>query len=296
MLEVVTLKDGRRQSVQEVIPWRSSFSSDSALAGVCLEQGESPPSEAPENTCSRHLVWLHLGPPTRFENRFSGLPLRARTLGAQSLLFIPAGSPMQARWLDPIASLGLQIDPELIPAVMGEREAGGFRFPQEHADPDPFIAAVLHSMRRDFEEGLPGGEIYRESLATALVAHLVRRQRTGPAGGAVAAGGLPRHRLRRVIDYMHDRLAEDLSLRGMAALVGLNHAHFARAFKQSMGVSPYRYIVSRRVERACGLLEDPRVPLAEIAGSCGFASQSSFTATFRRVKGVTPGTYRRAWR
>jgi AraC family transcriptional regulator len=105
---------------------------------------------------------------------------------------------------------------------------------------------------------------------------------------------LPRNRLRRVLDYINDRLERNLSLSELADLVGLNPDYFSRAFKQTTHFSPYRYVLLRRIERACGLLRDPGISISEITARCGFASQSSFTTAFRRIKGITPSAYRHA--
>jgi AraC family transcriptional regulator len=143
-------------------------------------------------------------------------------------------------------------------------------------------------------EGLPGGKLYGDCLGNALVAHLLRDYAAHPLFDRSAGGGLPPHRLRRLMEYIPDRLEKDLSLQDLAGVVGLNQGHFARAFKQTTGLTAYRYVLVQRIERACRLLENPRISIVEISAQCGFGSQSSFTTAFRRIKGVTPLVYRNA--
>ena len=71
-------------------------------------------------------------------------------------------------------------------------------------------------------------------------------------------------------------------------------AHFARAFKRSMGMPPYRFVLMLRIARAKRLLRQNALPLADVATSCGFADQSHFTRAFTRVVGQSPGGFRRA--
>ncbi len=78
----------------------------------------------------------------------------------------------------------------------------------------------------------------------------------------------------------------------MAALVDLSPFHFARLFKATRGVTPYRFVLERRIAAARRLLGSD-AGLAEIAYATGFASQSHFTTIFRREIGVTPGAARR---
>jgi AraC family transcriptional regulator len=111
-----------------------------------------------------------------------------------------------------------------------------------------------------------------------------------------ARGGLAPHRLRRVLDYVEDRLGEDLPLRQLSALAGQSPSHFSRAFKQSMGVPPHRHLRERRLARARELLEGTQLPVLQVALEVGFASQSHFTTAFRRAVGCTPWRYRRRGR
>jgi AraC family transcriptional regulator len=127
-------------------------------------------------------------------------------------------------------------------------------------------------------------------LDTLLGAHgAVRRT-------ARSSGGLNGWQLRRVTDFMTEHVAQDLALDQLAALVNLSAKHFARAFRQSTGLPPHRWLIERRVERAKAMLVTAEVSLAEIALACGFADQSHFTAAFRKSVGATPGGYRREMR
>ncbi len=113
---------------------------------------------------------------------------------------------------------------------------------------------------------------------------------------SVAQGGLAGWQLRRITAFMNEHAHQDLALEELAALAGLSAKHFARAFRQSTGVPPHRWLIERRIERAKKLLITGDLGLAEIAVACGFADQSHFTAAFRRGMGVTPGAFRKETR
>ena len=74
----------------------------------------------------------------------------------------------------------------------------------------------------------------------------------------------------------------------IAALVQISYSNFSRAFKQSMGVTPNGYMTELRIEGAKKLLSETDLPIADIALRTGFASQSHFTTTFRRLACTTP--------
>jgi AraC family transcriptional regulator len=113
-----------------------------------------------------------------------------------------------------------------------------------------------------------------------------------PSRRLVSRGGLAPHRLKRVLECIEARLADDLSLERLSAEVGLNPSHFSRAFKQSMGVSPHRHLVERRLARARELLEGTDLSVLQVALEVGFGSHSHFTTAFRRSTGCTPRRYR----
>ena len=105
-------------------------------------------------------------------------------------------------------------------------------------------------------------------------------------------GGLPPRALRRVREYIEAHLEETISIDALAGIVGLSTYHFARAFKQSEGVTPHHYLLQCRVRRAQELLARTDQPLSEIALASGFSDQSHCARRFRERVGITPSSYR----
>ena len=105
-------------------------------------------------------------------------------------------------------------------------------------------------------------------------------------------GGLSPSVLRRVREYIEAHLENNVSLEVLAGVAGLSMSYFARAFKQSEGVTPHDYLMRRRVHRALELLAGTDLPLSAIASASGFSDQSHFTRRFRQYFGVTPSRYR----
>jgi AraC-like DNA-binding protein len=121
-----------------------------------------------------------------------------------------------------------------------------------------------------------------DSLATG-------RQR---ASHPPARGGLPPGAMRRVREHVELHLSESMDLAELAGVAGLSLYHFARAFKQSTGVTPHQYLVQRRIEQAREMLARSDLPLSEIALAAGFSDQSHLARLFRQTLGITPGQFR----
>jgi len=105
--------------------------------------------------------------------------------------------------------------------------------------------------------------------------------------------GLAPWQEKRAKDFMLERLDSELSLVEVAEVCGLSSNYFARAFKQSTGLPPYRWLLRQRVERAKDFLTHTSDTLSDIALACGFADQSHFTRVFSRITGVNPGSWRK---
>jgi AraC family transcriptional regulator len=103
-------------------------------------------------------------------------------------------------------------------------------------------------------------------------------------------------RLRRVLAFVEEHLAEDIAVADLANVACLSIFHFTRAFAATMGVPPHRYVSQRRLENAKDMIATGRASLGEIAHESRFSSQSSFTRAFRRATGTTPAEYRRTLR
>jgi AraC family transcriptional regulator len=115
-----------------------------------------------------------------------------------------------------------------------------------------------------------------------------------PTCRSFAKGGLPSWRLNRALEMLNRNVTASLTLNDLADDVGLHPSTFCRAFKESTGLSPHRYLIQLRVARAKEMMADHSLTLTQIALDCGFNDSSSFSVAFRRVTGVAPRLYRKA--
>lgn len=95
-------------------------------------------------------------------------------------------------------------------------------------------------------------------------------------------------RLLRAKDRIDGAPEEEWPVARLARISGISQAHFARAFRQSFGIPPHRYVMTRRIERAKALLRDSDMTVTEIAYAVGWNSLGTFTRTFGDVTGQSP--------
>lgn len=133
-------------------------------------------------------------------------------------------------------------------------------------------------------------QLHADILARLLVVELAEPHRAPP----LSQGGLSPAALRRTQDFLRDHLDRDVTLDAVAAQVGFSPWHFCRAFRDSTGLPPQRWLAQQRMEAARHMLAENRLSVIEIAVAVGFAGASQFSAAFRRHLGQTPSAYRAA--
>lgn len=155
---------------------------------------------------------------------------------------------------------------------------------------DPRIASILRLLGEVVENDDPSVQLYGDSLIASLVACLMRPGRPVET----PKGGLAPWQVRRVTNYLHDRLPLRVDLEELAGVAGLSLAHFSRAFRLSTGLAPYQWQLDMRIKRAQELMVTTTDTLEDIAESCGFADNAHFARTFRRFAGCSPSAWRRS--
>jgi AraC family transcriptional regulator len=132
-----------------------------------------------------------------------------------------------------------------------------------------------------------------DHIASALEAYLRQAHNIVSLPPPAVRGGLAPWQLRQAKQILISRLDEPISLAELARACKLSPGHFARAFRQTTGQPPHRWLMVQRIEKAKQLLVDSTLSLAQIAQKCGFADQSHFTRVFAQLVQSSPGQWRR---
>src|SRR4029077_12375702 len=157
---------------------------------------------------------------------------------------------------------------------------------------DATLRQLMRLLEAEASQGGPSGRLYADHLAHALVMRFLLLGRTQRDNACAAASPLPRHLLQRVLERMHDLVANP-DLQTLAAESGYSRSHFLRMFEAATGLTPHRYLLQLRLERAQQLMREGSTSLIDIAALCGFSSHAHMSRVFRQLLGVTPSQYRR---
>jgi AraC family transcriptional regulator len=224
-----------------------------------------------------------------------GLPDSTRENLTQTLTFVPAGRRFR-EWHDADTAAHityLHIHPSAMALTAGRDMDAQLLVPRLHFYNLVLWQTVLKVKTLVDGEGIHSSH-YGNALGVILTHELVHnghgvRDREGSDRGGLAAW-----QRRLVAEHVEDHLAERLPVSRLAKLARLSRYHFCRSFRHSFGVSPHRYHLHRRAERAKTLLANPALSVTDIALDLGSPEASTFSTTFRKLVGRTPTDYRRS--
>jgi AraC family transcriptional regulator len=201
-----------------------------------------------------------------------------------SLTINPAGSNFAADADQGMDILVLAVDPGRVTLAAAEGTLPDARLLERMADDDPSLFALARTLAFESQYNYPSGALGWNEVASSFIDGLVARHTI--AGPPVSRGVLDKDQLRRLRDYIIAHLDEPIGLDALANIAGRSSFHFVRVFTRSVGMTPHRYVVHLRLQRATELIQEGRSGFAEIAARTGFADQSHLSRWVRRVHGV----------
>jgi len=262
---------------------------------ILVEQFQHPSGEGCTYYNDEHTICLSLAPrPVRFL-QIKGGKTHTSLYGKGDISITPAQMPFFARWDGEDQYLQIRIASRFIQRVARETlsmDADRLELLPEFRTRDRQIEAIGLMLLSELKQENLGSRLYIESLANVLAVHLLRQYAAAKHHLPVYEGGLPQHQLLQVLDYINDYLHQDIKLADLAALANMSQFHFSHLFKQSLGTSPYQYLLQQRIERVKQLLKQGDRSIVDIALLCGFNSHSHLSKQFRQVTGITPKAYR----
>jgi AraC family transcriptional regulator len=214
---------------------------------------------------------------------------RTRSFDAHrySLFLAPAGAEMRWRKEAPSRHLTIYFRPDLF-ADSDEPAVPLVRRQAFHNLIVPGLRPLADQLVDELRHGGPHDTDAADCLARLLLIQVSRhlgKTRQEP-------GGMDPTSIARLKDYVMAHLGERILVADLASHLGMPIDRFAWAFKARTGKSPHQFVVALRLQQAGDLLRTSRLPIADVALACGFASQQHLTNSLRRHAGVTPARLR----
>ncbi len=264
--------------------------------GVSLSRYVETGATMEQPALAEHLLCLHLGGAKRVQRLHAGRTTE-REVEERAITLIPALHPNRWTTHGPIDFVHLTLGTTLMNRLALEEydlDVGAWTLPDTIGLRDAEIGRLILELLRIGDREPFAGRLYPESLRTMIAIALIGRHCGISSRGTPAfhRGGMAEWRLRQVIDFMASHLAEDIGLADLVRVSGLSRAQFFRAFQQSTGLTPHRYLAIFRLKHAADLLRGTGLSIAEVTARVGLKDNARFRALFRRRFGVRPADYR----
>jgi AraC family transcriptional regulator len=262
---------------------------------IFVEEFHHPAGEGKMLYPNEHVIYLSLAPrPVRLLQIQEGQSYTG-LYGKGDFAIAPAAATLFCRWdsddrllqiritdrfMAQVATEALSIDPARLEVIPTFRTR------------DPQLEAIAMLVLTELKQENLGSSLYIDSLTNVLAVRLLRQYSASKPQLAVYEGGLPQRQLQQILEYIDVHFDRDIKLADLAGSIGMSQFHFSHLFKQSIGTSPYQYLLQQRIERAKQLLKQTDRSIVDIALECGFNSHSHLSKQFRQLMGMTPKSYR----
>jgi AraC family transcriptional regulator len=292
----ITIDLTQKDDVMKIVPRLPLRSSEnSGWNAIHVQQHCQPAWETPECANTAHIVIVGLSSDlVQTERWFDGSRQQERIGGRTNIAIVPAMVPHRSSWNQEASFSLLFLEPDRLTKIAYESvTTERVELIPHYVMQDTLIDRIGQVLTAELTEDRFGSQLLVDSLTTALSIHLLRHYSDWHKPLRDYQGGMPKRKLKQAIAYIHDHLADDLTITAISDELEMSQYYFSRLFKQSMGVSPYRYVVEQRIEAAKQMLKKTPLPISMIADRVGFANQNQLTIQFRNLTGTTPSNYRK---
>jgi AraC family transcriptional regulator len=234
-------------------------------------------------TPRHHIVWFNMSSQTHFDCRIAGKRLRHDVLPG-SLAVCPAGADCAADAESNVDALLVCVEPDQLALAAADDGVPEPQLIERLSGRDLSLLELARILLLESADGYPNEPLFWNQVARDFIVGLLARHST--ARRLRPRGMLGSKSLARIKEHIRAHLDEPIDIAILASIANRSPFHFSRVFKRSVGMSPHRFVVHMRLERAAELVRARQGSLAEIAVRTGFADQSHLTRWARRVYGV----------
>lgn len=261
--------------------------------GFSIYYSPAAPIHWPVVQESRIKILLSLGPGTHIFRRQIEQNERSEFLQPQQLCIIPAHQRHGLALSEPCQLMIILLEANLLrDRVQEVLLTPEWHLQGQYAIQDDVITTVAQGLIPYLDDAAPVAKLYRKASIQFLATHLMLKYASARFKRSYSENEIEHAKIIQILSYIHSNLENELKIQALAEVVGLSTTYFCKLFKRSVGVSPYQYILSQRIELARRLLESSRMSLFDVGCQCGFCDQSHFIRQFRRFMGTTPKAYR----
>ncbi|MGA7778926.1 MAG: AraC family transcriptional regulator [Paraburkholderia sp.] len=154
------------------------------------------------------------------------------------------------------------------------------------------LSAALELIRAETESVRPGAAAMAGSIANIVLVNILRAHLAANPRSAGWLGALSDPRIGSALRMVHEEIARRWKVEELASKVGMSRTSFIERFKELVGLPPVEYLIRWRMTIAKDALKTGNNNLSSIAAAVGYASETTFSSTFKKMFGQSPSRYR----
>jgi AraC-like DNA-binding protein len=154
------------------------------------------------------------------------------------------------------------------------------------------LSVALELIRAETESVRPGAAAMAGSVANIVLVNILRAHLAANPKSAGWLGALADPRIGSALRMVHEDIARRWTIEELASTVGMSRTAFIERFKDRVGLPPVEYLIRWRMTLARDALKTGNDNLSNIAAAVGYASETTFSSTFKKMFGQSPSRYR----
>lgn len=285
---IMAIRDGKTKPLFDSVPQGAPSPSVSLL----IEQHEVSPTDWQTVVLPEQMLTLHLRRSIvdYYSDDAGGYHSVSRAKG--SVVIEKRAYEQRLRWSSPAFILVVQLSKTVLEQAAEAGMLSDDEVPTNCSGTDLRLSSLLLALERERMHGYPAGRLFVDGIEQALAAILVRYDGIARRNAQIYKGGLAPYRMKRVTEFIHAHIDEDISLNELARDVGLSPSHFCSLFRKTSGKTPHQFVLQCRIQHAKALLAHPTHSILDVALASGFRTHQHFSRIFRRQVGIPPSNYR----
>lgn len=257
---------------------------------VKLEEYHFSTFESAEQAVKGHRLVINIGNAVNVHWKNSNNKWNNKLYEPGCLSFVPNGQPNEVYCEQNIDIMIIEINQDYIKQTLG---INNLELKEVRGIMDNMIYQLALYLREEQKCGKIASKIFSESIIAGLAIQIGTKYNINKKEIYAPKGKLSSTQLKHLIDYCNSNIESDISIEKLSKQVNLSPFHFIRSFKNTVGLTPYQYIVHMRIEKSKQLIKQNKYSLMEIALRLGYSDQSHFSNSFKKIIGITPHDFKK---
>ncbi len=266
-----------------------------AAQALTLEFFEAPAARMPEETYEQHHVLLNLKTEPMLVEHWRNRIHRQFSFEQDHIVITPAGMKIAWHWHEPSKVIVGTMKPQTL-VQFAKNHLGLLLVTQQLQDiplsKDRELIEAGKALHSALVQRRTGFEVIYEALARVFLVTLLEKYGASRDQARKFPSGFSASQYECALNFIKQNYGQSISVEDIARSAGLSRTHFSRLFRHVVGQTPYRFLMSFRVERAQEMMRDEGRGLADIAFACGFSDQAHLSRSFVKETGRSPSAWR----